>query len=121
MRQSRNWQAMANKLSGSLALQVLYPILALVLVIVLWAVLVDLYDIPKYVLPSPMQVWEHIQKDWLALLAGFRTTFLEFLFGFLIGAAAGFIFAVIMDASRSARGVLYPILIASQAIPVVAI
>ena len=112
---------MANKVSGSLALQVFYPILALVLVIVLWAVLVDLYDIPKYVLPSPMQVWEHIQKDWLALLAGFRTTFLEFLLGFLIGAAAGFVFAVIMDASRSARGVLYPILIASQAIPVVAI
>ena len=95
--------------------------LALVLVIVLWAVLVDLYDIPHYVLPSPMQVWEHIQKDWLALLAGFRTTFLEFLFGFLIGAAAGFVFAVIMDASRSARGILYPILITSQAIPVVAI
>ncbi|MBL8894101.1 MAG: ABC transporter permease [Rhizobiales bacterium] len=112
---------MANKVSGSLALQVLYPILALVLVVVLWAVLVDLYDIPKYVLPSPMQVSEHIQKDWLALLAGFRTTFLEFLLGFLIGAAAGFVFAVIMDASRSARGVLYPILIASQAIPVVAI
>jgi ABC-type nitrate/sulfonate/bicarbonate transport system permease component len=55
------------------------------------------------------------------LLAGFRTTFLEFLFGFLIGAAAGFVFAIIMDASRSARGVLYPILITSQAIPVVAI
>lgn len=112
---------MASKVSTSLALQVLYPILALILVVVLWAVLVDLYDIPKYVLPSPLQVWEHIRKDWLALLAGFRTTFLEFLFGFIIGAAAGFAFAVIMDASRSARGILYPILITSQAIPVVAI
>ena len=112
---------MASRISGSLILQIVYPLLALVLVIALWAVLVDLYDIPRYVLPSPMQVWEHIRKDWLALLAGFRTTFLEFLFGFLIGAAAGFAFAIIMDASRSARGVLYPILITSQAVPVVAI
>jgi ABC-type nitrate/sulfonate/bicarbonate transport system permease component len=112
---------MANRNASSLVLQAAYPLVALVLVIVLWAALVDLYEIPKYVLPSPMQVWEHIQKDWLALLAGFRTTFLEFLFGFLIGAAAGFVFAVIMDASRSARGILYPILITSQAIPVVAI
>lgn len=112
---------MADRMSRSFILQALYPLLALVMVVVLWAVMVDIFDIPKYVLPSPMQVWEHIRKDWLALFAGFRTTFLEFLMGFIIGAVTGFLFAVIMDASRSARGVLYPILIASQAIPVVAI
>ena len=103
------------------AMQVLYPLIALVLVVVVWAALVDIFAIPRYVMPSPMEVWEHTRSDWPALVNGFRITFIEFLLGFLLGAGAGFLFAVVMDWSGSVRGVLYPVLIASQAVPVVAI
>lgn len=102
-------------------LRVLYPALALFLVIVVWALAVDIFDIPRYVMPSPGAVALHIADDWKTLVNGFSTTFLEFLLGFIIGAGAGFIFAVLMDASGAVRGILYPILIASQAIPIVAI
>ena len=50
-----------------------------------------------------------------------RTTFVEFLFGFVCGAGAGFVFAVVMDATAFVRSALYPILIASQAVPIIAI
>ncbi|UDL87669.1 ABC transporter permease [Mesorhizobium sp. PAMC28654] len=109
------------RVSGSTVLQVVYPLLALVLVILIWAAAVELFQIPRYVMPSPLQVWNHIQSDWQALLNGFGITFYEFLLGFIFGASAGFVFAVLMDASSTTRGVLYPVLIASQAIPVVAI
>jgi ABC-type nitrate/sulfonate/bicarbonate transport system permease component len=110
-----------SRMSSSTVLQIAYPLLALVLVILIWAGLVEFFQIPRYVMPSPLQVWNHIQSDWQALLNGFGITFFEFLLGFIVGAGAGFFFAVLMDASSTTRGVLYPVLIASQAIPVVAI
>lgn len=106
---------------GRLLLKILYPIAALALVILFWAAVVSYFAVPRYVLPSPLEVAAHIADDWQALLKGFWVTFLEFLLGFLLGAGFGFIFAVIMDFSRAVRGILYPVLILSQAIPIVAI
>lgn len=107
--------------SNNPVLKVVYPAIALVLVVAVWAIVVDYFNVPRYVMPSPMQVANHIMDDWQALVRGFGVTFYEFLLGFLIGAGSGFIFAVVMDLSRTVRGILYPILILSQAIPIVAV
>jgi ABC-type nitrate/sulfonate/bicarbonate transport system permease component len=37
-------------------LSIIYPIAALILVIGVWAGLVELFQIPRYVLPAPTQV-----------------------------------------------------------------
>jgi len=100
---------------------VLYPLVAILLVIGLWWGAVLYYDIPRYVMPSPGDVWNHIRGDYTTLWKGFKVTFKEFIIGFVLGAMSGFLMAVVMDASKSVRGVLYPILIVSQAVPVIAI
>src|SRR5207253_213287 len=69
------------------------PVAALVLLIVFWDFMVWYYAIPRYVMPSPAEVLDHIREDWAALWKGMRTTFVEFLFGFVCGAGAGFVFA----------------------------
>lgn len=97
------------------------PLAALLLVLLAWGAAVCYYQIPAYVLPSPAMTWQHILSDWDVLWEGFQITFMTFLLGFILGAGAGFIFAVLMDASSLVRSVLYPILIASQAVPVIAI
>lgn len=113
---------MSDTLQGkALFLKVLYPICALVLVIALWAALVSFYQIPRYVMPSPQDVGHHIIEDWQPLVTGFYVTFVEFLLGFILGAGTGFVLAVVMDLSKTVRGILYPILILSQAIPIIAI
>ena len=104
-----------------LSLQIGGPVLALVLVIAAWAFLVWAFRIPPYVMPSPARTLDAALSDWDTLTKGLRITFVEFLLGFAIGTGAGFCFAVFMDASGLARGVLYPILIASQAVPIIAI
>lgn len=104
-----------------LLLQIGGPAAALVLTIAVWSLAVSLFDIPPYVMPSPLRTWRAASSDWDVLVRGLRITFVEFLLGFVLGTAAGFCFAVLMDASRWARGVLYPILIASQAVPIVAV
>ncbi|MAC77322.1 MAG: ABC transporter permease [Rhodobacteraceae bacterium] len=100
---------------------ILFPIIALLLVIGLWWGAVAWYDIPRYVMPSPGDVWTHIKGDHARLWDGFVVTFKEFIVGFVLGAVSGFVMAVIMDSSKTVRGVLYPILIVSQAVPIIAI
>ncbi|WP_213992716.1 ABC transporter permease [Sodalis sp. dw_96] len=97
------------------------PLAALLLVLLIWDMAVRFYHIPPYVLPSPEMTWRHVLSDWSVLWVGFQSTFTTFLLGFILGAGAGFMFAVIMDSTRWIRSVLYPILIASQAVPVIAI
>ncbi|MGA8119954.1 ABC transporter permease [Rouxiella badensis] len=97
------------------------PLAALLLVLLVWDLAVRIYHIPPYVLPSPEQTWQHMLSDMPVLLQGFRITFVTFVMGFVLGAGAGFIFAVLMDATPWIRSILYPILIASQAVPVIAI
>jgi len=97
------------------------PIVALILLVFVWDLAVRYFHIPPYVMPSPGRTWEHAWGDWAALWKGMRATFIEFLLGFLLGAGAGFVFAVVMDSWSFVRSSLYPILIASQAVPIIAI
>lgn len=97
------------------------PVLGLVLVVVVWDLAVRLFDIAPYVLPSPQRTFEALRDDWDKLGPGTIITSKEFVLGFLIGAAAGFFFALVMSWSKTVQRFLYPILITSQAVPIIAV
>jgi NitT/TauT family transport system permease protein len=97
------------------------PLVSFLLLIGGWALAVELFDIPKYVLPTPGATLEAIRGDWSTLAEGMVITFQEFLLGFVVGSLAGFALAVLMAQSRILLRALYPILIVSQAVPVIAI
>ncbi len=101
--------------------RVLIPVIAIVVVLLLWLALVHIFDIAPYVLPSPSATFQSIRDDWDVLWPGVRTTAKEFVFGFVLGAAAGFLLAMLMAQSRWIERALYPLLIATQAIPIIAI
>jgi ABC-type nitrate/sulfonate/bicarbonate transport system permease component len=101
--------------------RVLLPLLGLVTVILLWLALVHLFDIAPYVLPSPKATFQAIHDDWDVLWPGIRITAKEFVVGFLLGTVAGFLLAILLAQSRWIERLLYPLLIATQAIPIIAI
>jgi ABC-type nitrate/sulfonate/bicarbonate transport system permease component len=105
----------------SLALQILAPLLSFVALVALWALAVQVFNIPNYVLPTPKATFEAIRGDWATLWEGMLITFKEFALGFAAGSIVGFAFAVLMSQSSLAQRALYPILIASQAVPIIAI
>jgi ABC-type nitrate/sulfonate/bicarbonate transport system permease component len=77
---------------------------------------------PQYVLPDPPSVVSTLADDWGPVLGrDTANTVEEFVLGFLVGIGFGFCLAVLMAHVRSARRGLYPILIASQAVPIIAI
>jgi ABC-type nitrate/sulfonate/bicarbonate transport system permease component len=103
------------------AIGVLLPLGIVGAAFLAWDLVVRGFDIQPYVLPKPSRVFSTIGSDWVVLGPDMVNTVKEFVIGFFIGIGFGFAFAVLMAHVRLVRRGLYPILIASQAIPVIAI
>lgn len=102
---------------GRLAL----PVVAVLGVFVVWDVAIRVFDVKAYLVPSPGSAFRAIGDDWDTLDTLTWTTVGETALGFLIGAGVGFGLAVVMSRWSVVQRVVYPVLVASQAIPVVAI
>lgn len=103
-------------------LQILLPLVFVAAVFGLWELLaVTVYHGQEYVLPRPGSVFAQIGTDWDVLQPDLLQTVKEFVIGFFVGVGAGFVLAVSMAYSQILRRGLYPALIATQAVPVIAI
>jgi ABC-type nitrate/sulfonate/bicarbonate transport system permease component len=98
------------------------PVLVLVGLIVLWAAVVAFGHLASYELPSPWSVVvSAVDTNRAELISALGTTLTEIVIGFLIAVAVGFVLSLVLVASRPFRLGIYPLLIASQTIPVLAI
>ena len=91
------------------------PALLLLSFLVLWQAAVAVFDLPHYILPSPIRVFQTLGQSWDILLLHAGRTLVEVLAGFGAALAGGFTY------SRALRRALYPLVIASQTVPVIAI
>ncbi len=97
------------------------PILLIVAVLVLWQIVITLFRIPPYLIPSPLAVLRQIFKDGPRLFQESAVTTYATLGGFLLSLLVGIPCAIAIAYSASIEGVLYPILVFSQTIPKIAI
>ena len=96
-------------------------LIALVLVIVVWQLVCTLGQVPKFMLPSPLDVLEAFQKDWQLMFHHAGVTILEMSIGLLTGIIIGFLMALVMDRFKVVNRMVYPLIVISQTIPTVAI
>jgi NitT/TauT family transport system permease protein len=102
----------------------LTPILLSILAFLLgWYLLTRFSGIPNFILPSPLSVWTRLLKAVNDGSLQYHTwiTLTEILLGLLAGVLFATIMGYILAKSRSLEKVLSPYLVASQAIPVIAI
>lgn len=99
----------------------LYPLAGTLIIILAWHYYVVLLQVPVVVLPTPMQVLEAMVQESKALLEEGWITALECIYGFALAMVIGIPIAVTMTYSRIANQMFYPLLVASQSIPKVAI
>lgn len=97
------------------------PAALLLVLLVLWQAIVDFAVIPPSLLPSPIRValagWR--DRDSIAVAAG--VSLQETLAGLVLGIAAALVIAVLVDGSSAFRRSVYPLIVGSQTVPVVAI
>jgi NitT/TauT family transport system permease protein len=98
-----------------------FPLLGVAVIIAAWQAYTHVFAISRIVLPSPLDILKASIANWDALLRESWPTFLESVLGFLLAVVIGIPFAVCVASSRILNLTLYPILIATQSIPKVAI
>jgi ABC-type nitrate/sulfonate/bicarbonate transport system permease component len=111
---ARWWRV--SRLTAAATLPALVLLAALVL---LWQWYASQPDIDAQILPTPLAVWGVLvgQRDilWQHMLV----TLQETLIGFALALAAGVIFGTLIDFSPWLRRAIYPLLVASQTIPII--
>ena len=97
------------------------PLVAMLAVLIVGAAAVQVFAIPDYLLPAPLDVARRTIRDWHVLARHGVYTLESVLVGFAAGVLVGvpLAFAVVM--SRSLERVMMPFLVMSQTIPKVAI
>ncbi|HEY6780948.1 MAG TPA: hypothetical protein VI111_08345, partial [Thermoleophilaceae bacterium] len=91
----------------------------LVLFVAAWQGVASLHSVDDLTLASPVETWQALRDDRSLLLDNAWVTLVEVLLGLAIAVAAGTLFALAMHLSRVLRDAGYPLLVASQAIPIV--
>lgn len=100
-------------------IRILAPAGLILLLILIWEAAVHLNDTPRWMLPAPSDILQSFREDWRLLLQHTQVTLTEVLIGFGIALVAGLLTGFAIDSSRTIERALYPLLIASQTIPMV--
>jgi putative hydroxymethylpyrimidine transport system permease protein len=86
-----------------------------------WDLLADALGIEPFLVPAPSDVGEALWRDRALLAENAWITMQEVALGLAIAAVAGFGFALALHLWQPLRRAVYPLLIASQTIPVIAV
>ena len=104
-----------------LAGRALPPLVFSLVVLGAWQAYTELADISPLLLPSPWEVANSVVDNAALFARNAVVTLQEILLGFVLGAAAGVALAVLLTYSRLAERAVYPWLVASQMVPIVAV
>lgn len=97
----------------------LLPVAAVVVLLGIWQGYVAVSGVSALVLPPPYDVLKALVDDRGTLWHNLKPTAAEILAGLALAALFGLVSAVLLHFSGVARRALYPLLVASQAIPIV--
>lgn len=99
----------------------LLPLATLALLIVAWHVATRIFDWPRWLVPSPVDVWNALREEREILPGHFGRTLYETLAGFGLAILGGIPLAVAIAYSRFLERTIYPVLLALNAVPKIAI
>jgi len=105
----------------------LLPAALLALLIGAWQIaastgaIADLFSLEPYLAPSPAEIAESLWENRSLLAENAWVTLREIVFGILCAVAVGIGFAVAMHRWRAVHDATYPLIVASQTIPIVVI
>ena len=86
-----------------------------------WHSAVEIFDLPKLLLPKPIQVLGAAIDRRAELLAGTASTFFAALVGLLVAIVVGSLIAILFSLSRRIRMAFFPYVVFLQTVPIVAI
>ena len=101
--------------------QRILPAVFLAAIVGIWELASRFTDVPVYILPAPSAIVERLVRSWPLLWEHSIVTLTEIGIGFAVGVALGLALAIPIAYSTIFRNTIYPLIVASQAVPKIAI
>ena len=117
------WSPGGEKLTalGRFVTLYVFPGVTLVFLFFLWEFIVRAWDIQRFILPAPSEIWKEMTLLPGYLLKNTWVTLEETILGFLLSVVVGIPLATAIAMNRFLQNTIYPLIIWFQAIPKVAI
>lgn len=96
-------------------------IVTVLLFIIAWELVVWVTEIESYILPAPSAIFYEFGQSWSLLPEHVWITTIEALLGFVLGIIIALCIALTLDSSVVLRKCVYPLLLFSQTIPIIAL
>ena len=97
------------------------PVIFQVIILFIWQIAIDKWKVPQYILPSPKEIILTLIDILPSITKHIYATLYEALVGFIISIVVALFLAILMDNVKLIKKCLYPILVVSQTIPIIAI
>ncbi|MCA0919143.1 ABC transporter permease [Pseudooceanicola nanhaiensis] len=97
------------------------PIASLIIVLALWELIVIVFNIPGYLLPKPSTIFAAIVEYWPAIMRESTYTLVTTMIGFGLAVVFGLALGLLVGYSATIYAGLYPLMVAFNAIPKVAV
>jgi len=99
----------------------IYPVLTFIIILLLWELGIDWFNVPAYLLPRPIEIFRYIFENLNMLLINTKATALEACLGFFISIGISMFLVTIFNFFESVKHGVYPIFIALQTTPIIAL
>ena len=90
-------------------------------ILILWQIMYEIQVVPHFMLPSPVLVLKAFAADFSLLMKHSVVTITEAVIGLGTSVFLGLLLAVLMDSVPIIYKAIYPLIIISQAVPVIAV
>ena len=99
----------------------IYPLISIALILIVWQLVVELKNVPVYIMPSPLEILFALKNDGALIIYHAKATLYESFIGFGVSIVLAFLLAIIMDSFETVKKSLYPLLVVSQTVPIIAL
>jgi NitT/TauT family transport system permease protein len=106
--------------AGRIARAVAPPIVGVGGFLLLWQLVVTVFDIPQFELPAPSSILRHLASDPSFYITNARVTLWEATLGFFLGLAGALVVATVMAHSRFVEQAVTPLVVLIQVTPLIA-
>mgnify|MGYP001434488515 FL=1 len=97
------------------------PVITISLAIIIWELLVRIYDVPHYLIPAPSKISTTLWTDGPSLIKAMMFTIKLTFFSLLLAIVGGVLLGMLFALSRTLEMSLFPFAVILQVTPVIAI
>ena len=101
--------------------RVAYPAVVAAVIVAAWQALVTGFELPPYLVPSPLLMMKTLFSDWLSLGTALVVTLKITLLAFVVATVAGVLISFLFVQNRAVETALFPYAVLLQVTPIVAV